>query len=308
MSGIESMVRVRWRWRWLVRPAVLLALGLVLVMAGAGHSTSNTSEPRDRDEVAGRALAFPTVMTGAPSLAGRAIEPGALRLEGRIIDPEDQAIGGARVTLGDGRVVQSEVDGSFAFDGLAEGRYDVTAEHGDQYAEVQDVRLDETSEPVMVTLVRGPTLVLHVTDPHGRPIAGATVELTPRTFVTGTDGTARIRGVAIDDEYVVVSAAGRAGVRERVTTSDDPAATIDWTIVLAAGAEVAGTVIDPDGRPVPDAYVELEQANGARRDAVFADDTGAWRTPAPARTPCARARSCTSRRRTSRSRTMARIP
>lgn len=276
MSGIESMGGAGRR--WLVRPAVLLALIMVLVLVRTSRSTSNATE----DEAATSTGSEPaphasSAMTSSPSLLIAATALGMLRLEGRVVDPEEHGVGGAAVMLGGGRVVASEADGSFAFDGLPEGRYDVIAEHGDQYAETQDVRLDDTSEPVILTLGRGPTLVVHVTDAHGQPIPGAAVEIMSRTFVTRPDGTARIRGVASDEEYVIVSAAGHARVRERVTTSDDPAATIEWTVVLADGAAIAGTVVDQDGKPVPEAYVELETASGERSETAFTDEAGAWR-------------------------------
>lgn len=290
MSGIESTLDASRR--WLVRPAVLLALIMVLVVARTGCSNATEAE-REEGNRSDLALPDPSLGTGGaggpdPTMQSRSpdqldVAPAVLRLEGRVVDPDDHAVGGARVTLGGaqvalggGRVVETEADGSFAFDDLPEGKYDITAEHGDQYAESQDVRLDESSEPVMLTLVRGPTLILHVTDPRGQPIPGATVELASRTFVTGTDGATRIRGVATDDEFVIVSAKGHARVRERVTTSDDPAATIEWTVVLVAGAEIAGTVVDQDGKPIPEAYVELEEANGDRSDSAFTDETGSW--------------------------------
>jgi protocatechuate 3,4-dioxygenase beta subunit len=279
MAGIQSMVRARRRW---LAPPVLLALIMALMIADHGRSTSDADardgEANHRGDAARRAS---SARTGVIGLAGATGAQGpeatpALRLEGLVLDAETTPVGGARVTLAGGRVVETEADGSFAFDGLAEGTYGLIAEHGDQYAEIQGAQLDATSEPVTLTLARGATLVVHVTDPHGQPISGATVELLPRTFVTGGDGAARIRCVASDDEYVVVSAAGRAHVRERVPTSDDPAATIEWTVVLAAGAEVAGTVVDQDGKPVPDAYVELEQAPGKSGDTTFTDEAGAW--------------------------------
>jgi protocatechuate 3,4-dioxygenase beta subunit len=285
MAGIAAMVRARRR--WLIPPIVLLALILALVAAVHGRAASSTDEASQGDGDAGHAASSPTGRTGAISLTGAARAASsplpeatpALRLEGLVIDADTTPVGGARVTLGGGRVVETEADGSFAFDGLAEGKYDLIAEHAAWYAEAQGVQLDDTSEPVTLTLARGATLVVHVTDPRGQPIAGAAVDLSPRTFVTGADGTARIRCVAADDEYVVVSAAGRARVREQVPTSDDPAATIDWTVVLAAGAEIAGSVVDQDGKPVAEAYVELAEPNGKRGESTFSDETGAWRLP-----------------------------
>lgn len=280
MARIAGTVRARRR--WLGSPAALVALIVALVIADHGSSSSSA---RPRDGQAGHddnaALRGPAFLAGPLGVTGAQAPEAApvLRLEGQVVDADEAPVSGARVTLGGVRAIETEADGSFAFDGLAEGKYDLVAEHGDQYAEAQGVSLDDTSDPVTLTLTRGPTLVVHVVDPHGQPISGATVELMPRSFLTGPDGTVRIRGVATDDEHVIVSAAGRARVRERVPTSDDPAATLDWTVVLVAGAEIAGRVVDPDGKPVPEAYVELSEAHGERGDTTFADEAGAWRLP-----------------------------
>jgi protocatechuate 3,4-dioxygenase beta subunit len=207
------------------------------------------------------------------------IEPGPLRLEGQVVDDDDHPIGGAQITLGGARIAVSEVDGSFAFDDLADGAYALIAEKAELYGEELDVQLDDTSEPVIVRMVAGPTIAIHVVDPAGAAIAGAKVETSSRAAITGDDGTARLRAVDVDYEYVSVAAAGHERVRDRVATGDDPAATIEYTVVLGAGAEVAGRVIDEDGTPLASADVEIEAANGRRDETITTDDSGAWQVP-----------------------------
>jgi hypothetical protein len=268
------------RLRWLVGLGAVV--GVIAMLAARHAGSSPVHGPAGARGVASRTgrdavgPASPGRSASTAPLRG-VTAAGSLRLEGQVVDGDKRAVAGARVTIRGGGVVESEADGSFGFDGLAEGRYDVIAERGDRYAEEQNVQLDDTSEPVTLTLVRGPTLVVHVVDHHHRPIAGATVEIGSRKFVTGSDGAARIRGVASDDEYARVSAPGHTGVHDRVVTSDDPADTIEWTAVLDPAADVTGVIVDQIGARVPGGYVELELAGGGRSDSVTADETGAWR-------------------------------
>lgn len=287
MSGSGSIVERSGHKRWSLR-LLLLALGITALLVHRAASSEDEQVAGDpRAVVSERAAQVSTIgesaathRLGVPrARALGTIVPGALRLEGLIIDQDDRPVAGARVTIGDEREVITEADGAFAFDGLAEGEYDVVAEQGEQYAEEQDARLDDTSEPVTIKLVRGPTLVVRVTDEAHHPLPGATVEAASRTNVTDADGLVMLRGVASDDEMVSVALAGHASVRERVVTSDDPAATIEKTFVLRSGAEISGTVVGPDGKPVNEAYVELEPSKGGRSETVYADEHGVWRLP-----------------------------
>ncbi len=288
MSGSGSIVERSGHKRWSLR-LLLLALGITALLvhrAGTSDDAQTAGEPGT--VVAERGAPVSTIEDGLAATHRRGlprarqlptIVPGALRLEGLIVDQNDRPVAGAHVTIGDDREVITEADGAFAFDGLAEGEYDVVAEQGEQYAEEQGARLDDTSEPVTIKLVRGPTLVVRVTDEANHPIPGATVEAASRTNVTDADGLVMLRGVASDDEMVSVALAGHASVRERVITSDDPAATIEKTIILRSGAEISGTVVGPDGKPVNEAYVELEPSKGGRSETVYADEHGAWHMP-----------------------------
>ena len=287
MSGIGSTVDNGGRRRWLLRllaVCVLLAAFVTQRRLASDHETSaeEGADGHDATSAAGAGSSSgPATRTarGVRAVQLPAISPGALRLEGLIVDQDDRPVTGAKVTLGGTRVVVTEADGAFAFDGLAEGEYDVTAEHGALFADSQDVRLDDTSDPVTIQLVRGPTLLLHVTDGHAAPIAGAKIEIVSRSYLTDEAGTVRIRGAAMDDERVTITAAGHATFRQRIDTGDDPAVTIEKTIALASGAEITGTVVDHDGKLVGGAYVEVAPASGGRSESTFADDAGVRHLP-----------------------------
>jgi len=265
--------------------ALIVLIGAVGMDRGSGGGGS-ASERTAHGAVAARQAprsAAPPVLTATTSDSGDdEAAADALRLEGQVMDDEDQPVGGAEVTLG-ARVAVSEADGSFAFDDVPAGSYDVSAALGDAFAEVQQVELDANSEPVALRLKRGPTLVVHVVDERGRPFAGASVEVGRRSFTTPVSGTVRIRGVDTDDESVDVRAAGRARVHRLVQTTADPAATVECTFTLRAGSAMAGIVLDGAGRPVADAAVELEPAGDPSRssmgfagDIAFSDEHGAW--------------------------------
>src|SRR5690349_19746424 len=115
MSGFESTIGTGRRWP--IWPAVLLALVVMLVVARTGRSTSNATgdggEPANTSELAPRTSPMAGTRTGPTTGSTSSLEdveaaPAVLRLEGRVVDPEDHAVGGARVTLGGGRVVASE--------------------------------------------------------------------------------------------------------------------------------------------------------------------------------------------------------
>lgn len=275
------------RQRWFIR--VLLVLGVIVGIAAYRREASSTART-DGDVTAAKQSPLPLALGTDPhrtssrtsALRTPVIPPivaGALRLEGLVVDQDEHPVAGARVSLDGLREIITEADGAFAFDGLAEGDYDLAAEEGDWFAEEQGTSLSDTSDPVMIKLERGPALVVTVTDGNAHPLAGAKVRISSREHLTGPDGTVRFRAVAIDDELVMVSMAGRANVRERVTTSDDPKATIEKTVVMKSGAEVSGTVIDQNGARVIEAYVELEPVGGGRSESVWTDEAGVFHLP-----------------------------
>src|SRR6185369_16934400 len=167
----------------------LALLALVVVLGVLGVRRTGSSAARGdhrvaavtarRTHAASPAPVLAVVAEGEPAADDESAaeeEPAAdatLRLEGQVLDAREQPVGGALVTLGGNRSVTSEADGSFAFDDLAAGSYDLTAAHEGAFAEVQGAGLDATSDPVTLTLVRGPTLIVHVVDERGQPLAGA---------------------------------------------------------------------------------------------------------------------------------------
>ncbi|MDX2090450.1 MAG: carboxypeptidase regulatory-like domain-containing protein [Kofleriaceae bacterium] len=198
------------------------------------------------------------------------------RLEGQVTDQRQRPVGGAKVSLGPGRQVVTEGDGSFAFDDLPEGEYSVIAEWNDAYAEELELTVNEYTDPVMLELARGPSVRVHVTREGGAPVVGALVRTSGRRTKTDADGYAMLRAVDFDSEYITVVAATLETKGTRIVTGDDPAATIEYAIELGAGTDVIGTVVDEAGLPVADAIVDLDQVEGARSERAHTDEHGAF--------------------------------
>ncbi|MEV0894321.1 S8 family serine peptidase [Promicromonospora sp. NPDC050262] len=104
------------------------------------------------------------------------------------------------------------------------------------------------------------TLAGTVTDTDGEPVAGATVAAegrhSPRT-VTGRDGSYSMSVIAGDYE-VTTSAFGYLSASGEATVAVDETSTLDATLTAAPRHDVTGTVVDPDGAPVPNADVTVD--------------------------------------------------
>ncbi len=253
---------------------VLLAVGL---WRREHLASSSTEGEREREVGAAPTHApDPVARAGSARPVRPAIEAGALRLEGVVLDDEERPLGGARVTLDGARTTTTEADGSFAFDDLAPRDYALIAEIGEWYGEETEATLDEESDPVTIKMTRGPTVRVHVIGQSGVPIAGAAIGTSSRDVISDAAGIGILRGVDTGTERVNVSAVGHAQASVRVVTGDDPTAIVEQTIVLLAGAPLAGTVIDEDGKLVADASVEIEAPNGDRVESVSTDELGVW--------------------------------
>jgi len=247
---------------------------------------------------------------GATDLGTVVLSPG-LRIAGRIVDPEGRPVEGAGVTprpaetfglgfatrAGDRERVVSAADGGFEIVDLAAGRpVDLEVERTG-YADntVRGVS-PPLAEPLRVVLRPTVTVRGEVVDPEGLPVEGALV--TARTFRpepgemragrsgggqarTGRDGAFEIADVEPGE---VVLSASATGYRRTDLGALHVSAGRDREgvrIELERGAVVHGTVTGPDGQPVPQAWVQVEERTGPgspyRPPAASTDGDGRYR-------------------------------
>ncbi len=114
------------------------------------------------------------------------------------------------------------------------------------------------------------------------PLAGATVRAAGETLRTASDGTARLQLEIAADDVVQVAAAARgfASATRSLYPSEIPRGLTEGLAVvlrLVAGGSVSGTVVGPDGVPLPRAVVELQGGDGLTAQKARADDAGRFR-------------------------------
>ncbi len=219
---------------------------------------------------------------------------GNLRLEGLVVDEQGEAAIGARVVLGSlpPREVTTE-DGSFTFDGLISRTYLVAAHRGDAAAGPVSIHMTaDFSEQLELRLRPAARVEIEVVDASAAtPVAGALVELRNVAVTQQTSdaaGSAVLRGINPGTHVLKVAAAGFASVWQLVTVSGAPGEVVRKRVELRPGVAVAGTVVDPAGRPVEGARVNAEPGSAwdisdGRLDSVITDARGRWQLTGLAR-------------------------
>lgn len=217
---------------------------------------------------------------------------GTLRLEGQVIDENDAPVARARVAIDSNppKVVETESDGVFVFEGLIRRDYRIEATAGDRYAGPARLRLGDNTEPVTLRLRKGGTVEVVVTERQGgAPVKGAEVELRSTLTwkaTTNGDGIAVLRGVGASWSPLAVRAKGFAPAAMMVNTSGLPEATERVALSLARGAAVSGRVIDDRKKPIAGARVVAANASeplpvvDPRRDGVLTAADGTFTLPA----------------------------
>lgn len=219
--------------------------------------------------------------------------PGKLALEGFVVDERDQPVAGAIVTLDAEPPQRRETDaqGYFSIEGLLARPYAVAARKDAASLGPLRVGVAPGLEPIRLRLRLGMRIVVAVHDAReGRPLPGARVELLGGPDIAATaDGTgvATLAGVGPGRFVVRATADGYAPARKDVFPTGRPAEVATLSLGLLRGALVAGTVVDPSGRPAAGARVELERAAAALflvgdSEVARADASGQFSFPAVA--------------------------
>lgn len=234
---------------------------------------------------------YPTIELADRSVRGVTweVEPGA-SLSGIIVHADGTPAEGisvfARPRVGDDPRAKSsfasgkksEADGTFELEGILPGKYELDASTRDglQLASKPEVELAEGQhrDDVRLELEATGTLEGIVRDGKGGPVAGATVVVRDqrRTWLNTTtrdDGSfdfdritvGSIRVQAQTDAWQTMRAPGQTDddvPGERVTVSPGEVATVEL-VVEARDGVIRGRVVDADGGPVSDAFVQSQR-------------------------------------------------
>jgi len=249
----------------------ILALVLLLVFvarrrAASDHATGGVGADDAADEAP----------SGWRRLFGVARAPAPLptwRLDGRVVDSADRPVAGATVVLArPARTTTSGSDGSFRYDGLLAGAYDVDARLEDRVGGPVRAHVGSDGKPVTLRLYRGARLEIEVVSAADqKPIPDADVEVRVMHMYegaathkgrTGKDGKVQLAGAILVGSEAWASAAGFGDVHQSLDPSAQANGRWQARLELPPGATVSGRVVDDAGMPVAGAIVETANAGG----------------------------------------------
>ncbi|MDB4959803.1 MAG: hypothetical protein JWO36_7372 [Myxococcales bacterium] len=170
------------------------------------------------------------------------------------------------------------------FDRLPSRRYSVSANRDDFYAWPELVGPVESSEPVILRMRLGSTLIVHAVADRA-PLVGAKLILDEITATTDANGTATIRGLAPGSHDGWLHSAGYQSERVSLLVRQDPGGVVEKFVTLEHGARIEGVVVGPFGKPIPEASVWCQRAkDGSYVAAVMSTADGRWHLHASAGT------------------------
>ncbi|MFO0633695.1 MAG: carboxypeptidase regulatory-like domain-containing protein [Nannocystaceae bacterium] len=252
---------------------------------------------------------YPEVVIADASVEGQIwqVEQG-LVLRGRVVDQEDRPIAhasivarpvaaGAREQQTFGWGEKTDQDGRFEAKGLLAGQYELTAEHEDYVT--PDTRPKITleagspSDVHTIVLEAGGTLTGLVVDADKRPVPGATVRVVGKVRWGGGEGRTRDDGsftieAVRPGEHRVVAQEGWSNEMRAPGTTDDDVQGVPVQVRAGETTEVQlvveqqfgtikGRVVDADGAPVDDAFVQsTRESDSAAANANSARASVRW--------------------------------
>ena len=203
-----------------------------------------------------------------------------VRLEGRVVDSSGRGLPFARVEavrqerLDDGSIVgpltSTERDGSFAFDGLLTGTYDLGVEAlGFVGGTWTTVVVDGAQDAIEIRLEATGTLRVQTVDPGGSPVGRVEVYVSTgglggMWLTTDAQGWTEAADMAPGEHTISTSRPGVGGKAVRseravsATATVAAGATAEVTVTVPARSGVIrGRVVRSDGEPVGDADVTV---------------------------------------------------
>lgn len=225
----------------------------------------------------------------SPSSPDRA-PAGSLRLDGQVRGLDDAAIVGAEVWIeaGSRRATRSEDDGTFVFEGLVEGTHRLGARHHGWLGGPVWVRVSEHTEPVVIRIGEGASVVVTVVGPDEQPVAGVDVTSGDLAAKTDEQGQARLAPLAPGWIDVFAIAAGYVPATGSAIV-DAPGATGHVEIALQTGFAVSGRVVDDRAAGVAGARLfsvaAFDDTDREPRASAISDAQGRFVIPAVAPGP-----------------------
>ena len=232
-----------------------------------------------------------------------AAEPDHVAITGAILDDSDRPVAGLEVRLHCVAPFASQIPPTLARSG-DDGRFSAVLERGctpiaealkDEPGSAQDGLYRGGVEggpgaPIVLRHKPTPMIIFHVVDDaSGAPLADARIRSRlvaswPESTVTDASGVARLRysdAIASPLEpWFEIDAAGYVAVNLELRALGGATATagVARTIRLVRGRALTGRVVDPDGRPAPNASVRIDDLANLQAGWIvrMADDHGAF--------------------------------
>jgi protocatechuate 3,4-dioxygenase beta subunit len=217
---------------------------------------------------------------GRQELDKAELMPATLKLAGQVLDAEDKPVAGVYVNLHGGNQpdgnVQTDREGRFSFEHVCEGRVQLSANNQKSYGNVT-AEGGDTNVILHLgqTISSGPDSISHklrgtVTDPDGKPVAGAQVAVFPANGPhwtrTGTNGsfnlTWSLQSWQLQSGGPVLVA--RDTTRNLAAIEDLPEDATILDLKLAPALTVRGQVKNVDDSPLPGAQVGVWIKTGNR--------------------------------------------
>ena len=198
---------------------------------------------------------------------------------GRVVDPEEQPLAGRlRVevfdehglpsSVSDGLATDAKADGTFALGPLPIGTLGIgvsAPRHATRRVEATIAGRGRTVDLGDVTLETGLVIRGQVRDREGSGIEGASVRARLRRpgergegeATSEADGAFVVAGLKPGTYQLTASRSGLAPAHAMAPAGGDP---VD--LVMEAGGEIAGRVVDADGQPAEEAFLIAERAGG----------------------------------------------
>jgi len=215
-----------------------------------------------------------------------ALKPGGRTLQGQVVDDQDNPIEGVSVYYwywGDhtGRTDQTDREGRFLLSGISASaqRVCVTVQHRD-YVPISVFSQDLGGAPIKEVVYRmqpGAIVMGQVMTQSGRHLlSGVKVAwgqqrsrswLFPDVF-TDVDGRYRLTDVPLGPNLVVASSDEFAPATQQIDS--EPGYMMEVNLALEPGQDIAGRVVDPNGKPITRARVLVDDWNGLQ---TFERDT-----------------------------------